>query len=120
MPGFSYLSILNPGFTSTVATTGVGADFAYVQFINPPAAAGATASGGAAASYFQNANNVSFGTAGSVVTATASFAGTFTTYRSNAWSNMGVWVGTGSPGSGIVYSDWSGGAAGYWLWLRIP
>jgi hypothetical protein len=40
--------------------------------------------------------------------------------RSQAWDELGVHVGTTSPGPGVVYSDWLAGSSGYWMWVRIP
>ena len=125
MPGnFSYLSILNPGFTAPASTsqwTKAG-EFAYVSFLNPPGTAGGTVTTTAAPGtiyFFANANNVIFGTSGSTVTASASYSHVAAD-RAQAWSELGAFVGTTSPGPGVVYSDWLAGSAGYWMWIRIP
>jgi hypothetical protein len=121
MPGnFSYLSILNPGFTAaTGASSAIKAgEFAYVSFLNPPstAAGTVTTTGSTAPAYvLANANNVSFGTSGSTVTATAG-----PQPRSAAWSVLGAWMGSASPGPGIQYSQWTAGSPGYFMWVNIP
>jgi hypothetical protein len=129
---FSYLSILNPGFPANPATTSVlkGGEFAKVSFLNPPGSTYSTltiTTGGTTystvvtvgGSSFANANNVTFGSAGTVVTASASYAHVAPPATS-AWSEMGAWVGTGSPGAGVQYSQWLAGSTGYWMWVKIP
>ena len=116
---FSYLSILNPGFTapaSTSAWTKAG-EFAYVSFLNPPSTSGGTVTttGGGTSFILANANNVSFGTTGSTVTATAG-----PQPRATAWGVLGAFLGTASPGPGIQYSEWLAGSSGYFMWVNIP
>lgn len=132
---FSYLSILNPGFpdvSASLSSVPQAGHFANVSLLNYTGGgtAGSTVtvtSGGSTystvvtigASVFANSNNVSFGTNGSIVTATASFP-TVTTARSDAFSNMGIWCGSASPGPGVQYSQWLAGSPGYFMWLMIP
>jgi hypothetical protein len=92
-------------------------DFANVYFLNPPSTAGGTATG--TNFVLSNANNVSFGTSGSTVTASASYAHVAAP-RASAWSELGVWVGSTSPVTGVVYSNWVAGSSGYFMWVRIP
>lgn len=122
---FSYISILNPGFTAatSISTTGKGGQFAYVSFLNPPSTAGGGGGGGSTivgqTSYFANASNITFGSRGNTVTAYASYDHV-PAPRSSAWGELGVWVGTGNPGAGVMYSQWLAGSSGYFMWMKIP
>jgi hypothetical protein len=91
-------------------------------------AGGGTGTGGAA-SLFSNSNGVSWGTAGTVVTATvrtdyASSTHTHGQYlatdRAGVWSNLGVSLGTTATIAGVQYTDWVAGTPGYFMWIRIP
>jgi hypothetical protein len=87
-------------------------------------AGGGTGTGGAAASLFSDANGVSWGTAGSVVTATVA-----TNYaaasHTHTWDPVvewyrGVAVSASPPSPEIQYSDWTTARTGYWAWISIP
>jgi hypothetical protein len=58
------------------------------------------------------------GTGGGTTSYTSIYS--ITTYRSNAWSLMGVAVQSDDPGAGVQYSQWLAGSNGYWGWYRIP
>jgi hypothetical protein len=91
-------------------------------------AGGGTGTAGAAF-LFSDSNGVSWGTAGSVVTATvrtdyASSTHTHGQYlatdRAGVWSNLGVSLGTTATIAGVQYTDWVAGTPGYFMWIRIP
>lgn len=100
-------------------------------------AAGATATGTAAFA-LANSNGVSWGTSGSVVTATVAtnyaasvhthdYAATTHTHsqylvsdRSAVWADLGVSLGTTATIAGVQYTDWVAGTPGYFMWIRIP
>lgn len=125
MPDYiTYVSVLNPEFSSTNASTtaiqGGAGEFGYIHFLNiqPPG------SSGGAASFFSNAGGVSFGTAGSVVTATV-----VTDYapssHTHTWDPVvewyrGVAVSASPPSPEIQYSDWTTARTGYWGWVSLP
>lgn len=89
---------------------------------------GAGGTGGAAASLFSNANGVSWGTSGTVVTATVAtnYAAAVHTHpyavtdRSAFWAQGGIAVSTAAPSPEAQYSDWVAGSSGYWGWIQIP
>lgn len=125
----------------SLITTGTGEggarNFSYLRVLNPDVFGGGTnitsiitsvissvvtsISGVPGAVHtFSNANNVSFGTAGMYVTATASY-GHVAPAGSVAWSEMGVWVAIGSPTNPCQYSQWVANTnAGYWGWIQLP
>jgi hypothetical protein len=125
MPNYlTYLSVLNPEFSSTNASTsaiqGGAGDFGYVHFLNLPVLGG----GSAAASFFSDGGGVSWGTAGSVVTATVKTDYAASTHT-HTWSPAvewyrGVAVSASPPSPEIQYSDWTTAGTGYWGWISIP
>jgi hypothetical protein len=60
------------------------------------------------------------GTGGAGGTTSYTSIYSISTYRSNAWSLLGVAVQSDDPGAGVQYSQWLAGSAGYWGWYRIP
>ena len=55
---------------------------------------------------------------GSVTTLSAQVAAIL--QRALMWANLGIAVQASSPGSGITYAQWVGGASGFWGWIKLP
>jgi hypothetical protein len=74
----------------------------------------------AGASTWSGTNLVYSGSNLSITGDTLFVGGGAATYRSNAWSLLGVYVSSVSPTNPIVYTDWLAGSTGYFGWLSIP
>src|SRR5512137_2835526 len=99
---FSYLSIL----TQTLQQP--AGNFAYVKILNPDFALGGGGTGGntTLSSLVSSVVNQYI----SNVTVTGGYVAPA---RSEAWSALGVWVGTGSPSSPVQHSQWLAGSNTY-------
>jgi hypothetical protein len=96
------------------------------EIVHPPFAGATvhnqylTLSGNTAGASTWSGTNLVYSGAGLSLTGdTLAFAAPVT-YRSNAWSLIGVYVSSVSPTNPIVYSDWLAGSIGYFGWLSIP
>lgn len=112
-------------FVTRTATDPGARNFSYIQVLNTDWTTGWTSSGGSTsavpASYFSNANNVSWGTAGTVVTASASYTWAHVApARGDAWEELGVWVSSASATDPVEYSQWVAGSSGHWGWIQLP